>query len=1691
MEEERTITLDLGSSPDPLIDPVLSPPMVPMSHIKTKSPAAQRLYTVLAPSPRKQTFELDVGNELSPQRLRVTVEAEDDGTRNTSRRLFQSPTPKRRLAQRRDTVVTTTTVPLRGLSDDEGVGATPKRRGRPRRSGTPITTRRKRPGTPARSRKSGAHVLGPPEKTKIPSDTGVDTALDTASRPTTQPRRGAKRKSMSPVKGDGAPGSQARKRGRPRKQTIAAVDIARFEQGPMRDHSAWNNAPVHEIQQGETQPADEVEEDIWLMTMSDQPTPDVRRHPETHEEVPANERRPAPEPEPSRPETDQHHYDWPDMASGADSFSDAESLPSENRGDYDGEDTVMAGEEFTMISIGSLPSMQPNSSVMAPARRDDEFGEATSLIINGALEYLRQSQNNAAEEVANAEPGTAKQAQPAAAERAEENPPQQHQEPQLPPRARSPRLWNQSPRRPGAQPLSRQLAEKTLQQADRQSPAPKQPTIIEAEHHETSAYNDSFSEIPEAVLTAATPGRYHQPQPPAEEPSSGDIQPSIERPSTTPSPVLSDTEDRDAPTKPPSRLATDAEMRSSPPIANPSPQQRSTSFMPHYTRRNSTETPADQLSSFASSNAPVRDAQPQLPVHLPVPDQQPRPSLSPIVRAGRALQLITSDPPSPPARGSVLGSPFRGSVPKSSQSPAPVPPEAPATRSLSQPGGNGVTQSPQRSWLAPFSQMKDFIVRSAQSLSPSRVSVSGTERMEDPFGPDPDERPGSRSTRTTLFSGAARQAVDRDATISLASSTGANSVHEEEDERISWQDEMEGRTAGPQRTASPDLGDVDARAFASAGAGADRGWRGHYQRSANESDMEVEAEAPGPQAVLGQEEEAHKEEQEHEQVPEQLEGQEEDEEEDIWAIEAQRPTPYAQKIGPARREPVLESPPRSKISSSWRQDRHLTHSDEVSNEDAFRNSQALNREEEGIDLLARRKQVERVPVRFERAVPTMTEDEEFSMLSQVREKQALVPAKPPVPKKSDLSAFFSSPATVPDMQEAPGFGLPQANQVVPKPRTAPTQRPQWDGNGFFSQYLREHAQKQLPLKHLEISCSQRNTNLFSGRKAADKGEMTREDSQVRPRSLSPEREEEENVAPAHISQKTNFKSFQRPFENTGRVASSAARSESPEESREQTAPAHISQKNMNFRPRQRPFGNIESAAQPRRFASPQDREEATRPARITQKMGFEPRQGPFGETAGETARATADAGGTTSPDSPEEEARSAPIPENMNFEPRQRPFGTTNGAPTARQRTISPESPEQEARLPRIPQKMNFTPRRREPSNALFQPKPVDPANPLFGNSQVSAFFSPSRARTQRPIRRQEEDYEEEESSFIPPPLKPLPDRAVSPGKSSFRSPLKPKTPGRVVDFTSSTLSPQAQAQARAERRASMSPEKQRDHRSQRTGRSSSSTGGKVVEEDKENQSSESPEPEPVPRSRPRFEARLERADGEEEQQEEEQRPPTLSSLTYNLFNSLTRLTRPIITTAVSSSTIPPNTVQSTTIQQPQSAHEQPQSQSQAQPQPLSTKEWARPHWLRLDELLQARKKGIPHFRREVARGASTSSFPPQYNTRQRSGGGSRHLLGKIVESPGDGESMVLEEWHLDVVDAFMTELGLGPVGPGGRRGMRRGGRRGGQGGGEGGGGEEWDEVAIAKRVFALLVGEERRRRLRKESEQARGEMRG
>lgn len=110
------------------------------------------------------------------------------------------------------------------------------------------------------------------------------------------------------------------------------------------------------------------------------------------------------------------------------------------------------------------------------------------------------------------------------------------------------------------------------------------------------------------------------------------------------------------------------------------------------------------------------------------------------------------------------------------------------------------------------------------------------------------------------------------------------------------------------------------------------------------------------------------------------------------------------------------------------------------------------------------------------------------------------------------------------------------------------------------------------------------------------------------------------------------------------------------------------------------------------------------------------------------------------------------------------------------------------------------------------------------------------------------------------------------------------------------------------------------------------------------------------------------------------------------------------------------------------------QQQQQQVESPLSQTRWTRTHWLLLDELLQAHRQSPLEF--ELRHGDALMTSP-----RRRPSSG---LLGKQVTS--QGESLLLAQWHLDVVDAFKKEVG------------------------------GWPEDVLAKRLFALIVGEERRR---------------
>ncbi|TGO29320.1 hypothetical protein BPAE_0016g00430 [Botrytis paeoniae] len=152
----------LLSSPDPLADSLTY--QAPPSTKRRKTPSSRLSLPLPASSPKKQIFELDVGNTLSPQKIRVTVEAEDSDSEDDHANLrphnFSSPTPAP--VPRRIERTTTTTVPLRGLSDSENDNSiryevTPKRpRGRPRKSNTPV----QKQGTSNRVGKRGRKSVG-------------------------------------------------------------------------------------------------------------------------------------------------------------------------------------------------------------------------------------------------------------------------------------------------------------------------------------------------------------------------------------------------------------------------------------------------------------------------------------------------------------------------------------------------------------------------------------------------------------------------------------------------------------------------------------------------------------------------------------------------------------------------------------------------------------------------------------------------------------------------------------------------------------------------------------------------------------------------------------------------------------------------------------------------------------------------------------------------------------------------------------------------------------------------------------------------------------------------------------------------------------------------------------------------------------------------------------------------------------------------------------------------------------------------------------------------------------------------------------------------------------------------------------------------------------------------------------------
>ncbi|KAF4460510.1 hypothetical protein FALBO_12717, partial [Fusarium albosuccineum] len=1070
---------DIMSSPDPLTDNIDSSVVVPPSTTRrvarSSLPSSQwsSRFSTMATSPRKQMFELEVGDDQAPQKLLVTVETEEPsataGPGSARRKLFQTSSPLLPFSRRRE-MATTTTVPLKKAIEEEDAGdpnATPRKRGRPRKTnGTPL------PGAGTK-RKSGTPIKRTPRRPRTTK--GTDTT-DQTTETNAQPTPGTKRRGRPPKNRAIEPSSElgtesnrgitSTVKGRRRRQALAPEEVLEVaneaaELPPLRadDSQAGNEMTLiitPSEAEGNLQQANrtqssvaaprqsEPDSDIWMATLDDEPTP--RPESRTDQALPA----------PSSPGhgADLETSEFGDYGYLAPAGSDVSSA-DEPQSDFQprNNDTIANEEDFSMIFMDSLPSLQANlrSSVQEVAEND--IGEETSMIINNTLESLRQSlqerdkpglnqQTNEtpdppAADLSRPQGQPQEDAQEGPREEVREQPPHSSIRPPMtfsPNRNLSPR-WLRSPRRMGSSPLRRQVLKLNAREnaeaatnatEQHQSPVPseQQGSPAHVDPEESNLYDDSFSEIPEEVLEAATPRRPRRvarhepaeedvemedaPPQPAEEHEDQEQEETGPRTASNAS-VLSRSDAGRLPTPdntPPqieaqdaspeksthlSQASTKSSLRGSSPLVS-SPEAASTSrsqtvpeiveeFVDEVIEEPAIDEAAEDMPEETMHDEPVRDDtaldgdlpdedeelpdvvepqhvglsvdneahQPEVtplnqmtsPVQDPqsllpegVPERVRRPTLSPIVRAGRALQSVTSDPPSPEAREQQLRSPFRSSVSRELG-----PREAQSNRRMS--------TSPGRSLAFP-----------AVTQIPSV-----NEAYEDPFSS------GTRHTGQASFMEALERSggdpSPRRTRVSSRDSTASSMRFQPPSEtEMSWV-ANEGPISDNLR------GDVPLEAF---------GRPTGSVTSAALSNSQVDGAADEP-----------------EDEPEQ------DDDMDIWEFEAQRSSSHSTRQRSREKKTASPIHRRSALPSPWtkRAGRPTRHNSDVVSE-----RRVAQEEEQAPDGVA-----------DEGAASQTAQVEEYSLLTQKENtgEQNKAPESAARTSRFDLSSFFSSPAAIPGM----------------------------------------------------------------------------------------------------------------------------------------------------------------------------------------------------------------------------------------------------------------------------------------------------------------------------------------------------------------------------------------------------------------------------------------------------------------------------------------------------------------------------------------------------------------------------------------------------------------------------------------------------------------------------------------------------
>lgn len=1756
--------IELPSSPDPLgddDDDAPAPPMTARAPPSTSrrllpSTASSRFSALPGTSPRKRMFALDVGNEITPQTIFVTIEAGQDGNpsnpkapvgSSVRRRLFGSPTPSQASPQRRIRT-TTTTVPLRGLTDDEG-DPTPRRRRRSSgRPGTPSaasakkpTTTRKKKGTPTPKAKSARKPRGTPTNPSSDIIQSETPAPAPAEGPTPAKRRGRppKRKPDDAAASElGDPSSiqtLPRKRGRKVRESLGPDQLALLSTANDGDHTEPRDGGIspsttsdvlgrlpgpdmaHDELAGEQEGDDE---DIWMSNAPDTPAAAVRQHisvggddglgfsesaeipydeqeppeledqgllpgefddyaplndyddrsdeengnlpdngpggadledqgplpggsddiaprrhldrsdggneklPEVrHEDTQLEDQGPLPgesndiasgtnyddksdrgseyqpkaqprrtkskkqrvvpgksgNPSPSmdhgeKIQVDSRHYEnrpgnQRDAAErDAAELEDQGPLPGESDDyapimDYDDRseagsshgkhstdeaeakmDLTVDPDTFTMIGLENMASFRASRD--APTSEMPEMGDETSLFINKTLDSLRQEIAESDEDEVDIlvsrgnTPAEQELERPAAAIPS----PRDHIQVPHSPADRSARYSSRSPGRTESEPES---FARTVRRYYPQSPAqPVQRTGAVSPHSEASEIidddDDSFSDIPDEVLAAAGSQDDWQPSrgPTMEQlrwaasitkqnlggvtnygpVGSVDGQTGGRRPGSHSTPARSNPAltDPDATISQRSvsrsvqsrRLSGQATQRSSPPHSARSRADSNRLLTPDDTTSSSAgvqspaadpaahdenERPAmipddigsspPQITTFAEDDdrpmLPARrnsdtpaNRQPEIHVqHVqerhtfaailpPVQQSGLRPTLSPVVRIGRTLQNILSDPPSPSGRSSVLGSPFKGSARNSSPLDGAAVDEAlrnaaispdHAQQGQSSQGGPRPSdlraQSSAKSWamsFAPLSQIKHLVTQGAQLFTSPQVSSS--QVLEDPFGPSSPtaskgeqrhvennggsafmdrirdaSREGSthssrRGGRVALGEGGPQRAVE----LSPATQNGVAGRTQPADSRM----------GNPGYLGSNLQGDVDPLG---------------YDGAFDDDEEELAGKEAYDEPIDNdQTEDEYMEEEQAENEHMDDEPMDDDRTEDEQMDDEQMTEDQAAKDH-------LTDERTAKDPQSWQLDDVRAEPEDAQVDDD---------DETQLD-----------------SAPVIAEESEEEDIWAV-EANRTASSPQPIAQENELSNLFRKSELSVD------WGTSTNSLRSARPVESPASKP--------GRSVREE-----PLENLEDYSL---VELHS--------DPSTQPSAKKPTSQEARDEPKRVDLSDFFSSSPNFIERQRRAKEAS-LAKSAAQKAAANAARVASPKSAMTSQAQN--------SGLSSLKPP--------------PSANRHLMGRLP------------SPATGASQDTTRESTRESTTRKSPTPEPADIPQVRDPYvdsSQMNGSRVGNDTQMSGSQATDK----------ELTPERGRNDAALFESWSASSSRPPTGqppSSDPSHFARPSTPPEQ----------DATDSSFVSPNLRPLPGRAASPAKSCLRSPLKPRTPGRVVEFTSSTASETAPFQVNAGSQNKAIP----------VAPVSNVFAGSVSFPGKEN------------------------------------RP---SSLGNNVHWS----------------------AQDKHIQQVQ----QQQQQQKVVESPLSQTRWTRRHWVLLDELLQAHRHSPLEF--ELRHSDALMTSP-----RRRP---SSALLGKQVTS--QGESLLLAQWHLDVVDAFKKQVG------------------------------GWPEDVLAKRLFALIVGEERRR---------------